>query len=97
MVTITCTMSYVIICVSMIDSVCPWTYSSGNPIKTLYLLFVVFPRAHSVPRARVRGSKLFWLFYLVGVLVDCFGCVSYSSSLELTVVVTFRIAPRRAR
>ena len=24
-----------IICVSMIDSVCPWTYSSGGPTKTL--------------------------------------------------------------
>ena len=24
-----------VICVSMIDSVCPWTYSSGDPIKNL--------------------------------------------------------------
>ena len=70
---------FIIICVSMIDSVCPRTYSSGDPIKNL----VVGARAHRVP----RGSKLFWLFYLVGV--DCFGYVYYSTSSELT------ISPRR--
>ena len=46
---------------------------------------------HSAPRA--RGSKLFWLFYIVGV--GCFGYVSYSTSPELTALVTFRIPPRR--
>ena len=54
--------------------VCPRTYSSGDPIKNLKLVVVVVvvvvgARAHRMP----RGSKLFWLFHLVGV--DCFGYV----------------------
>ena len=57
----------------------------------LKILLVVFPRAHRVP----RWSKLFWLFYLVGV--GCFGYISHSTSPELTVLVTFRVLnlPRR--
>ena len=31
----TATDDYLFFCVSMIGSVCPWTYSSGGPIKTL--------------------------------------------------------------
>ena len=46
---------------------------------------------YRVPRG--HGSKLFWLFHLVGV--GCFGRVSYSTSPELTVLVAFRILPRR--
>ena len=46
-----------LICVSMIDSVCPRTYSSGGPIETLVCCLSVGARAHRVP----RGSKLFWV------------------------------------
>ena len=50
----------IIICVSMLWSVCPWACFSGGPIKTLV---VVFPRAHvhRVP----RGSKFVLVAYSI--------------------------------
>ena len=65
-----------IICVSMIDSVCPRTYSSGGPIKNLVCCCLCFLE----PTECHVGQ-------------NCFG---YSTSSELTVLVTFNILPRRS-
>ena len=65
------------ICVSMIDSVCPRTYSSGDPIKTLVCCCLCFLE----PTECHVGQ-------------NCFG---YSTSSELTVLVTFSILPRLLR
>ena len=56
-----------LICVSMIDSVCPWMYSPGGPIKNLvaFLCFLEPTECHVGQNCLV--------FYLVGV--DCFGYV----------------------
>ena len=46
-------------------------------------------------RKSPRALGRVWLFYLVGV--DCFGYVSYSTSSELTVLVTFLLYATRRR
>ena len=84
----------VTICVSMIDSVCPWTYSSGDPIKNLVVcLSVLEPTACHVGQNCFGYSTSSELTVLVSFPLDDY--VSYSTSSELTVLVTFRILPRR--